>query len=428
MVNSKRWERKKLKYLFNIKNGGTPRSSESSYWEPEEVVWVTPEDLSNGSTYFTNSIRKISRKGLKNSSANLINSGSIVLSTRAPIGNIKISKVSYATNQGCKSLEKNDHTDIRFFYYYLSINKEYLNQLGRGTTFLELSNEALKNIEIRVPKLLEQISISDYLDKKTNEIDSLISDKERLIKLLEEKRQAEITETVTKGLDRNVKMKDSGIEWIGDIPEHWNQGKLKFLSFRIGDGLHGTPKYDDKGQYHFVNGNNLGNEKLVINDRTRNVNEKEYNKHKKHVLNGAVLISLNGTIGKTSLYSNEPILLSKSVGFINLKKDRINSNFIYNYLKCDSVATYFNMSFAGTTIDNLSLETLRNTPVLIPPEKEQMEINDYLKSKLNDFSELLFTLRKNIKIIKEYRESLIYEAVTGKIDVRDYVDETEEVN
>lgn len=122
------WQRKKIKHLFKIKNGGTPKSSEPTYWEPQEVVWITPEDLSKGNSIINNSIRKISYEGLKNSSANLIRSGSIVMSTRAPIGNIKISDVEFTTNQGCKSLERNNKTDIRFFYYYFSINKEYLNQ------------------------------------------------------------------------------------------------------------------------------------------------------------------------------------------------------------------------------------------------------------------------------------------------------------
>src|SRR5699024_1868802 len=316
-----------------IKNGGTPKSSEPTYWEPQEVVWITPEDLSKGNSIINNSIRKISYEGLKNSSANLIRSGSIVMSTRAPIGNIKISDVEFSTNQGCKSLERNNKTDIRFFYYYFSINKEYLNQLGRGTTFLELSNEALKNIELRVPSLLEQQSISDFLDEKTSQIDALISDKERLIELLEEKRQAVITETVTKGLDPNVKMKDSGIEWIGEVPEHWNTTKIKYTTYvkgRIGwQGLR-SDEFTDVGP-HLVTGTDF--QDGFINWSTcHRISEERYEEAPEIQLkNNDLLVTKDGTIGKVAIVKDKPekAILNSGVFVTRPYKETYLTEYLY---------------------------------------------------------------------------------------------------
>lgn len=401
-----KWEKYKLKYLFNIKNGGTPKSSEPTYWEPEEVVWITPEDLSKGKSYIDNSIRRISYTGLKNSSANIIKPGSIVLSTRAPIGNIKIVKTPYATNQGCKSLEKNDKTDIRFFYYYLSINKDYLNQLGRGTTFLELSNEALKNVELAVPKMQEQKNISDYLDKKTSQIDSLISEKESLIELLEEKRQAVITETVTKGLDPDVKMKDSGIEWIGEVPEHWELVKLKrFISVMNGKEIDVEKEIGDLDAIDVFGSGGV------------------FKKTDKFIFEGeSVLFGRKGTIGKP-IYVNQAFWTVDTMYYTKFYEDAFPKWFYYLL----SVFPW-GIHTTNTALPSLVGTDLENNLCAIPSYNEQLDIARYLDKKTFQINDAIFNIKEQISKLKEYRESLIYEAVTGKIDVRDYVTETEKVN
>src|SRR5699024_2846064 len=126
MSRDDKWINTKLKYILKIKNGGTPKRSVDNYWTQEEIVWITPEDLSLGENEINTSKRTISEDGLNNSSANLVKSTTLVLSTRAPIANIKIVSPPRATNQGCNSLENHNNIDIRYFYYYFSIKKEYL--------------------------------------------------------------------------------------------------------------------------------------------------------------------------------------------------------------------------------------------------------------------------------------------------------------
>src|SRR5699024_9713078 len=228
---SKKWEEVKIKQLYNLTNGGTPKSDEPTYWEPKEIEWVTPEDLSTPGKKVNTVKRKISKRGLANSSATLINGNSVAISTRAPIGNPKLILFQYSTNQGCKSMspKQKSNSSPDYLYYFLSANEGELKNLGRGTTFLELSNFALRNFKILNPSIEEQNCIVKFLDVKTSEIDTLIEDKEKLIALLEEKRQAIITEAVTKGLNPDVKMKDSGVEWIGEIPENWELVRNKYL-------------------------------------------------------------------------------------------------------------------------------------------------------------------------------------------------------
>lgn len=122
----------------------------------------------------------------------------------------------------------------------------------------------MKRIYIPAPSLQEQRRIADYLDRKCSQIDAIIARQQELIEKLKAYKLSVITEAVTKGLNPDVPMKDSGVEWIGEIPEHWKIGKLCFFTVRIGDGLHGTPEFDDAGEYYFINGNNLGDTYITI--------------------------------------------------------------------------------------------------------------------------------------------------------------------
>ena len=215
-------------------------------------------------------------------------------------------------------------------------------------------------------------------------------------------------------MKRYVEYKDSGIEEIGEIPLGWTIGKLKYYSDAIGDGLHGTPNYDDDGEYYFVNGNNLGELKILIKDNTNKLSYGEYQKYKLD-LNNSILISLNGTIGNTSFYEGENIVLSKSAGYINPKQS-IDRKYLYYYLKSKSVSLIFELSFAGTTIKNLSLETLRNLTVTYPPFQIQNEIATYLDCKTSALDTLITDKQKLIDLLKEKRQAVIIEAVTKGLD------------
>ena len=208
-------------------------------------------------------------------------------------------------------------------------------------------------------------------------------------------------------------MKGSGVEWIGEIPSHWMRNKLNRISERIGDGLHSTPKYVDSSEYYFINGNNLVNGEIKIFDSTKCVSEEEFKKHFIQLNSKTLLLSINGTIGNLSFYNDEKVILGKSSCYINLKEN-INHHFVYYVLKSESISKYFTFELTGTTIFNLSLNSIRNTPIVIPPENEQQQIVEYLDEQTGLIDKTISIEEKRKELLKEYRQSLISEVVTGK--------------
>ncbi len=410
----KNWEIKPIKRNYKIYNGSTPKSDKKEYWDGN-IVWITPIDMYEN-TYINQSNKTITEIGLNSCGTTLIPINSVILSTRAPIGQVCLNMVELCTNQGCKSLVANEKSYSKYLMYYLMIQTNILNMYGRGTTFLELSTNNLANFIMPIPSLSDQQKIANQLDTKCAEIDNLISLQEVMIAELKAYKQSVITEAVCKGLDKNVPMKDSGVEWIGEIPEHWNLTRLKLITREIGDGLHGTPIYDDNGGHYFINGNNLGNDVINLHIDTRQVNENEYKKYRIRLDFNSILISLNGTIGNLSFYNGELVILSKSSGYINLE-DVENKYYIKYVLMSDVCKRYFNNSFSGTTINNLSLNTLRNTYIVYPSLSEQQAIANYLDKKCANIDQLISIKQQKAVELKEYKKSMIYEYVTGKKEV-----------
>lgn len=189
------WNVKKLKNIAVIFNGATPSSNNQDYWDGN-IVWITPKDINN-IKFITSSERKITQKGYENCGSSLVSPGTIVITTRAPIGKVAITDVELCTNQGCKSLVLNEKINNIFLYYYLTVSTEYLNSLGSGTTFMELSGTALGIIKVPFPTIQEQQQIADYLDTQTAKIDQAIALKTAHIEKLKEYRNVLINDVVT---------------------------------------------------------------------------------------------------------------------------------------------------------------------------------------------------------------------------------------
>ena len=319
-------------------------------------------------------------------------------------------------NSFCKGFRIKDSKVYPLFLNYQllgSLHKEMISVEGNGFTRINLRQDRLLDIPVFIPPLSEQQQIVSFLDTKTSLIDSLIEKTQRKIELLKEKRTSLINEVVTKGLNPNVEMRDSGVEWIGEIPNHWTRNKLNRISERIGDGLHSTPNYVDSSEYYFINGNNLVNGEIKIFDSTKCVSEEEFKKHFIQLNTKTLLLSINGTIGNLSFYNDEKVILGKSSCYINLKEN-INHHFIYYVLKSESISKYFTFELTGTTIFNLSLNSIRNTPIVVPPENEQQQIVEYLDEQTQLIDKTISIEEKRIELLKEYRQSLISEVVTGK--------------
>lgn len=222
------WEIRKVKHFFTVVNGSTPKSSESTYWGGD-ITWITPADYKTEDKYICSSRKAITQEGLDSCGTSKVPAGSIIVSNRAPIGSIGIAEKELCTSQGCKSLVKIAEINEEYIYYYLSVMSGPLNMLGRGTTFMELSSNDLANFRLPIPTVKDQNAIVQILNKKIAAINDVINKKANIIELLQEQRTAVICSAVTKGIDSTAKMKDSGVAWLGEIPEHWGVSKSQWL-------------------------------------------------------------------------------------------------------------------------------------------------------------------------------------------------------
>ena len=337
--------------------------------------------------------------------------------------NCSISKISGVISPAYVNLRYREGYNPQYYDYYFKLQYWLMAFFahGKGVSYENrwtLNAETLMNYPIIVPTQCEQRKIVDYLDAKCSKIDEIIERQQAIIEKLKEYKLSIITEAVTKGINPNVEIKDSGIEWIGYIPKCWNISRFKYLSSEIGDGLHSTPVYDSEGDYYFMNGQNIGNEKLVFSDKTDRLNELEYMKYKKPLLSeNTIFITLNGaTYGKSSFYNGEKVLLGKSAGYITLKSSE-NKRYIRYYLQSRTAKIFMELSLCGSTIANLSLKTLNEFIIPLPSEDEQRRIVDFLDVRCKLIDHNIDEKGKIVEKLQEYKKSLIYEVVTGKKEV-----------
>jgi type I restriction enzyme S subunit len=242
-----------LRYFTTIKNGSTPASGEPAYWDGD-TAWATPDDLGRlNSNRISETKRTITPLAVAENHLNVVPAETVLMSTRAPIGHMAIAAVPMAFNRGCRALIPNERTFGPYLLYLLKSRVPELNASANGTTFVELSRDDLASVRIALPSLETQKRIATFLDAKTARIDELIAKKEALLDQLAENRRAIITQAVTKGLNPAAPMKDSGIDWLGQIPAHWSVIRLRFLlNEDTRNGLYKTKDEFSDGGVPFV--------------------------------------------------------------------------------------------------------------------------------------------------------------------------------
>jgi type I restriction enzyme S subunit len=287
------------------------------------------------------------------------------------------------------------------------------------STINQLTSTTLNNFFISFPESSEeQTQIANYLDKKTAQIDSLIAKKESLIQLLEEEKTALINQAVTKGLDLNVKMKDSGIEWLGEIPEHWEVWKISHAFKEIGSGTtpeSGNPKYHKNGTINWLNTGDLNND--VLFDSAKKITDKamkDYTSLKKFPKGSLVIAMYGATIGKTAIIDFETTTNQACCVFG--KSEIILIDFLHYWFKANK-EHIINLSIGGGQ-PNISQQILKGIRLGNPDLQEQNKICNFLDAEIEKKKLIANKARKEIELLKEYRTTLISEVVTGKVDVR----------
>lgn len=306
--------------------------------------------------------------------------------------------------------------DKEYIYYCLQLEnfkaKAVANMYGVGG-LKRIPTEFLSEYKFLVPDLKTQVAIRKYLNLKLTEISSLIENKNKLIKLLEQQRQSIITEAVTKGLNPNVKMKDSGVEWIGEIPEHWDVNKIKF-KFDIRKVIQPTenPTVLSLTQH----GLKIKDLKDFSGQHAESYDKYQKVEFKDYVMNGMDLLT-----GYVDCSPFEGVT-SPDYRVFRIKDDTECHDYYLRYFQiCYFAKIFYGHGQGVSNFGRWRLQTdvFKEFPLPVPPREEQFEISEYLKKKEEEISKSLDLLKVNIEKLKEYRQSLIYEAVTGKIDVRD---------
>ena len=287
---------------------------------------------------------------------------------------------------------------------------DYVNLSSAGSAQPNISSEEIVNFYIPAPSIKEQQLIATYLDQKCGEIDELITLQEEMITKLQNYKQSVITEAVTKGLDKNVPLKDSGIEWIGKIPEHWNTYQLKRCSkFINGYAFNSNHFNKDKG-IPVIRIGDILNEQISFENI---VYVQENNELEKFIVHkNDILIAMSGaTVGKIGVYnSDDKVYINQRVGIIRTTQ--------YNYIKrmfsTNGFIDYINLSSAGSAQPNISSDGILNFHIPVPPLNEQQTIANYLDQKCSEIDELISIKQQKIEKLKDYKKSLIFECVTGK--------------
>lgn len=415
------WEIKHSNQIFKIHNGATPKTSEPDYWG-DEIAWFTPKDLGdNKNKEIAASLKMITKEGYENCGVSLAPAKSIALSKRAPIGHLAITLLPAVVNQGCFLLEVLSPNDVNYLYYWLYANKSTLNSFGQGSTFMELPREKFAMLKISIPSEKEQTAIAHYLDTKLGEIDTLIGKQQTLLEKLAEQRTAVITHAVTKGLNPAAPMKNSGVEWLGDVPTHWEVKRLRFtLSLNPVKSELNIP---EDTLVSFVPMEAVNFDKDLTLSEERNLDEvyKGYTYFK----NGDVILAKITPCfenGKSAIAQN----LTNGIAFgttelhVLRSQDSINNHFLYYLIKSDSFMKIGESEMYGAGGQKrVPEEFIKNFLIGLPPYYEQAAIADYLDQETAKIDRLCNTVNQTIGRLKEYRTALITQAVTGKIKVTD---------
>jgi len=410
------WEVCKVKNLcVEIFSGGTPSSGETKYWDGN-IPWIPSGmchdcDIECAPKYIT-------ELGYRNSSTRFIPSGTTVMAmTGATCSMVGFLKFESCANQSVTAFVSHKRLlKSRYLFFLLQAMRKYILTFQTGGAQGGINVNDCKNLIIpRIPAE-EQEAIANYLDAATSKIDEAISQQQKMIDLLNERKQIIINNAVTKGLDPNVKMKPSGINWIGDIPEHWDIVKTSYIFNHIGSGT--TPKsgqedyYSEDGLY-FLQTGDLNNG--YVNNTTKRITAKALrDTNLKIYPRGSLVIAMYGaTIGKLGML-NIDTTVNQACCVLPETKKMVTKYAFYSLMvaKNDLI-----LQSKGGGQPNISQDTIKNEKLIVPPIIDQSAIVDYVDQICIPIQTAIDAANHQISLLQERKQIIINDVVTGKVKV-----------
>ena len=387
----KEWKAKKIIEIFNVCGGTTPSTSNDEFWNGE-IPWVTPTDITrikNG-IYLDKTEKSITEKAIKECSLDVLNNKVLLLTTRATIGWIVINKMPVTINQGITALipKKRDEIYTIFYAYYLQTLKSYLNQLGSGSTFKEISKNSLKNIIIPIPSFEEQKKIAEIfssIDKGVEEVSIAITKTERLKKGL-------MQELLTKGIGRE-EFKDTK---IGRMPKEWKLLEIKD-AVDINKEFRDPRRELSNKKFFYIDIDSIENETGIIKNSREIIGKEAPSRARRQIRYNDVIMSTVRPYLKAfaiipKLYDGQIC----STGFAVLRcKERILPKFLLYILFSKSLVSQFNRLMVGAQYPALNSSQVKKLKIPLPPLPEQKKI-----------AEILATVDERIQLLKEKKEKL----------------------
>jgi len=419
------WYMIKLKYFSYLKGRIGWQGLTADEFIDEGPYLITGTDFENGKIQFDRSYH-ISDERYNQAPEIQLKVGDLLVTKDGTVG-----KMAYVdTLPGKASLNSHlllirpleNKFDNRFLFWLMSssVFYGYTEYAQDGTVMASLSQEKIGNFIAYFPEITEQQAIADFLDKECAQIDSIAADLEKQIALLQQYKKSLITETVTKGLDKSVPMKDSGIEWIGEIPAHWDVEPIKYrVTFHNGDRGENYPSKSELQSegIPFINAGHLEGDGLNM-DNMDYISEEKYRiMGGVKLRSGDILYCLRGSVGKNAIVDMNQGTVASSL--VAIRSVRISAEYLYYCLNSyiEEVQRY--LWDNGTAQPNLSADNLGKYKICIPTVEEQRTIVKYLNNICSQIDNLIIGKRKQFSTIQQHKKSLIYEYVTGKKRVKE---------
>ena len=417
------WDIIKIKHLSTVKRGASPRPiDDPKYFDDNgEYAWVRIADVSASDMYLLNTTQTMSDLG--SSLSVKLEPNQLFLSIAGTVGKPCINKIKACIHDGFVYFPELKIPNKYLFYVFAG--EQAYKGLGKMGTQLNLNTDTVGDIKVALPKSQSDIyKIIEFLDHETTKIDHLIEKQQQLIELLKEKRQAVISHAVTKGLDPNVPMKDSGVEWLGQVPEHWTILKLSAIADITRLAGYEYTEYwqsDDEGEIIAIRGQNIRFNKLVnLDDAEKITNKLSIRLKRSRLYKNDIAYPCVGTIGNAVLiHESDKYHINQNIAKLtpNEKIYPLYLTYFLNSSICLESALFLNTSDAQPSI---LVGNLRKVKIAFPQLAEQIKIADSISNQLFMLDNLILKAELTISLMQERRTALISAAVTGKIDVRNW--------